>query len=158
MGVAVLEGWELVFWGVCGFRQKGEDALFAAVRDRAKDLVALYQPNAVALEAPRPERVAASPLLAGVVASLECAAAEAGLVTKRLAPEEVRRRLCGSARATLRDVAERLVQRFDHLERYRNCGSSWKETYWQAMFSAVALASVCADGQCSQSAKAISPR
>lgn len=158
MGVAMLEGSELVHWGVCGFRQTEERALFAAVRSRVRDLLALYQPAVVVMETPSEARIAASPMLAGVVASLRCAAAEAGLSVKRLSPEGVAMRLCGSGRATHAEVVEQVVRQFEHLERFQAKRGSWKEAYWQAMFAAVALALACAGGRFISSEAAIPPR
>jgi len=71
MGVAVLEGTELVYWGVSSFRMHGEDALVAAVLDRMQGLIAVNQPTILALEAPRSLRLAASPLLRPVVAGVK---------------------------------------------------------------------------------------
>ena len=144
MGVAVLESNELVYWGVSSFRMGAEHALLAAVVARVQALVVFYQPTVLALEAPLPVRLRASPLLASVVAAIKTLAREEALMLRSMAPAEVRKRLCGSARATHPDIVERIVQRYPHLGCYRNCGSSWKEAYWRSMFTAAGVALVCA--------------
>jgi len=109
-----------------------------------RNLVAIYQPGVLALEAPLEIRLQGSPLLAPVVAVLKELAREEGLGFRSLELAAVRTRLCGSARATHAALTERVVQEYAHLARYRNCGNAWKEAYWRPMFSAVAVALACA--------------
>lgn len=142
MGVAVLRGGELAYWGVSGFRMTTKDDLVAAVATRVRNLVSVHRPSVLAIEAPLALRLASSPLLGAVVAQLEELAREAGLGFKAVKPTQLRECLCGSARATHAELTEHVVREYPHLGRYRNCGNAWKEAYWRPMFSAVAVALV----------------
>ncbi len=67
IGVAVLEGQDLLFWGVAGFREyQGED-LLKAVEGRLLALIQTYQPQVLAMEKPAPVRLAASPALGAIL-------------------------------------------------------------------------------------------
>lgn len=65
MGVAVFDGQDLLYWGVAGFRQSGEE-LFDAVERRVERLAQTYQSEVIALEKPSPLRLAASWSLSGI--------------------------------------------------------------------------------------------
>ena len=91
----------------------------------------------VAIEEPTEVRLKASPALFGIVARIRAVAEGAGLRFVAVCPAVVRERLCGSARATRREMTEKLVERFPCLGRYQRCSSRLQEEYWMPMFSAV---------------------
>ena len=61
MGMAVLDGEELRYWGVTRFRQKELDDLLAALERRLSRLILLYGPTVLAIEKPMPVRLQTSP-------------------------------------------------------------------------------------------------
>jgi RNase H-fold protein (predicted Holliday junction resolvase) len=67
VGVAVLEGQDLLFWGVAGFREYRGEELLKAVEGRLLALIQTYQPQVLAVEKPAPARLAASPALGAVL-------------------------------------------------------------------------------------------
>ncbi len=144
MGVAVLEGAELAFWGIAGFRAYGRGQLLTAVETRLQDLVQTYQPIVLAIEQPTRSRLLASPMLAAVIDQIGTAAVDMDLQLLTYCPGTVRKRLCGSRWVTRQVLAGRIVELYPHLARYQDSSSLWQETYWMPMFAAVAVALVCA--------------
>jgi len=142
--MAVVEGGELVDWAVMGLRQCPLGSCSERFRLRLRELLLRYQPGVVAVEDPSAARRASSSGLGAMVAQARRAADGAGLVFQPYTPETIRTLLCGSASATVDDVAGRVVGRFPHLAPYRGPATAWKEAYWEPMFTAVAVALVCA--------------
>ena len=146
MGVAVLEHDELVFWGVSGFRECDVKPLLDSVERRLGDLILRYQPEVIAIEQPSRARLKASPFLGVMTGQISMAVVEAGLRFLAHDALDVRKRMCGSAKATRAQMAEQIVERFPHLERYQEGASSWQESYWMPMFAAVGVGVVCDEG------------
>jgi len=139
MGVAVLEGDELLFWGVTGFRERGAKTILRAVEKRVQGLVQIYQPEVLAIEKPSKVRLKASPLLGVITERVRKVAEEAGLRFLAYDALLVRKRLCGSTKATRSQMAARIVELYPHLARYQQCSSQWQEAYWMPMFAAVGV-------------------
>ena len=139
MGIAVLRGGELRFWGVAGFRQRDLDDLLNALERRLTRLITLYRPAVLAVENPTSKRLNASPWLGAVMARIRAVGVDSGLRISLCDPVSVRERLCGSAKATRQDLARRIVERYPHLARYRTCSGQWQELYWTPMFAAVGV-------------------
>ena len=162
MGVAVLEvrsagqgrmpsaGEELVFWGVTGFRGLVGKALLEAVERRVMELIQQYEPAVVAIEEPSGVRLRMSPMLGEIVRVIRAVAVDAGVRFVAVSPAEVRKRVCGSERATHAEVVGKIVERYPGLGRYRRRSgpkaqqagyraSRQQEDYWRPMFSAVGV-------------------
>lgn len=139
MGVAVLEGKDLLFWGVAGFREYQGEALLAAVEARLLALLQTYQPQVLAMEKPSPGRLVASPALGAVMSRISAVAVRAGLQVRLYGSKGVRERLCGDSRATHNQVVDRVVALYPHLGRCRRPRRTWQEDYWRPMFTAVAV-------------------
>ena len=143
MGIAVLRGGELRFWGVTGFRQRNLDDLLQALERRLTRLITIYRPAVLAVENPTLKRLKSSPWLEAVMARISVVAVGSGLRISLCDPVGVRERLCGSAQATRREMAERIIRLYPHLARYHACSSQWQEFYWMPMFAAVAVGLSC---------------
>ena len=143
MGIAVLIGSELRFWGVTRFREKRLEDLLPAVERRLWRLIHLYRPTLLVVEKPTPGRLRASPWLSVLTAGISAVALEAGLRFHLCDPTGVRERLCGSLKATPQNLAGRVVAAYPHLARYQNGASRWQESYWLPMFAAVSVALAC---------------
>ena len=145
MGIAVLSGKGLRYWGVTRFRQKKQEALLSALDQRLLRLISLYKPTVLAIEKPTPVRLQTSPWLKQITAHTRILARDAALRVYTYDPIQIRKCLCGSARATRSDLAQRIVETYPHLARYNNQVSRWQETYWMQMFAAVAVGMVCGE-------------
>ena len=143
MGVAVLEGDDLLFWGVAGFRSVSEEGLRYAVRRKLESLILIYQPQVIASEKPSHIRLKASQMLGDVAAQVSIVALEMSLEHCIVDPKNVRLRLCGSRKTSRRAMAEYVISLYPHLGRYHRCMSRWQQSYWMPMFTAVAVGLVC---------------
>lgn len=142
MGIAVLEGKDLVFWGVAGFRGHRQK-LLETVERRVQGLVRTYQPEVIAIEQPSQLRLAASWSLPSITNCLSVVAEKNGLAFRVYDRWVIREKLFGLAWVNRRELADRLVELYPHLGRYRKCSSRWQESYWLAMFMAVAVGVAC---------------
>lgn len=139
MGVAVLEGKDLLFWGVAGFREYWGEDLLRAVEGRLLALIQTYEPQVLVMEKPTPARLVASPMLGAITSRISAVAVGEGLQVQICSPDKVRERLCGSEAATYSQMVERIVALYPHLERYRRPRQKWQEDYWRPMFAAVGV-------------------
>ena len=110
-----------------------------AVERRVIRLVERFQPTVVAIEDPSKVRLRMSPALSGIVARIRAVAEGAGLRFVAVRPEAVRKRVCGSEKATHAQMSGRIVERYPHLERYCRGASQMQKDYWRPMFSAVGV-------------------
>ena len=143
MGIAVLEGYELVFWGIMGFRSVSQKALLYAVERRLESLIHIYQPQVLAEEQPSAVRMKASPMLGEIAGRVSSVALASLLCYRIVSPKNVRLRLCGSRKTSRRAMAEYIISQYPHLGRYHRCVSQWQRSYWMPMFTAVAVGLVC---------------
>lgn len=147
MGVAVLEGPNLIHYGVRSFRKHRPAHEFLLATNRVLDaLIREYRPAILAYEKTFFAQAKASALLNVQEAEVKRIGARAGLRLVGYSPARVRKLLCRDGRADKRRVAEFLAVRFPELAGYRNAESQRRERYWSNMFDAVAVGAVCADG------------
>ena len=140
MGVAVLEGDELLYWGVTGFRERDVRMLLDGVKERVLSLIQFYQPGMLAVERPHTTRLKASPALEMIVERISAVAVASSLYFCLYDALTIRRNLCGQERATRRQMIAQVVTRYPHLARYAAPGvSRWQESYWLPMFAAVGV-------------------
>lgn len=149
MGWAVLEGRELVEWGVLGFRQRDPEKLLHQVHYRLTEHLRRYQPILLALERPANPRLQTSPLLRAITNQIRTVAEREEIPVRGYDLETVRRRLCGMRRATQGQVADSLVAQYPDLRPYREARSPWQVAYWRSMFVAVGVGVVCAEERAS---------
>lgn len=156
MGVAVLAGQELVYYGVKSFRgDRPADALIRATRAALHRLIAIHQPALLGYEKTFYVQSKNSALLQVQEGEITRVGRAAGLRVVGYAPTRVRRLLCQDGRATKQTVARLLIDRFPELGGYLATASRRQEHYWLHMFDALAVGVVCAeaiDGDTTKSA------
>ncbi len=146
MGVAVLDGPRLLYYGVKTFRERRPvDGLLQATRKAVLGLIVDYRPTVLAYEKTFYVQSQNSALLQAQEAEIARLGRGRGLRVVGYLPSHVRRLLCGYGRATKDDVADVLAARFPELGEYRRSNDAVRERYWSNMFDAVAVAVVCAD-------------
>lgn len=146
MGVAVLDGNDLVHYAVRSFRDKRPaDELIRATRDAVNELIAAYQPSVLAYEKTFFVQSKNSALLHVQESEIKRVGRVAQLRVIGFAPTRVRSLLCSDGRATKMIVAKVLAERFPELEPYRVQANPIYQKYWLNMFDAVAVAVVSAD-------------
>lgn len=146
MGVAVLEGERLLYYGVRTFcRARPAERLFRATRLVVGQLIEQYQPAILAYEHTFYVQQQASAMLHIQEREIARLGRAEKLKVIGLSPAQVRRMLCQDGRATKQQVADLLVRRFPEIAGYRHRGEARREKYWLNMFDAVAVAVVAGD-------------
>ncbi len=143
VGIAVLEGEELLLCRVANFRDKRLPLLLNTMRKRMHSLVQFYQPTVLAIEQVSPKRRQASPYLDAITGIIQLVALEANLKFYYHGSDEIRQHLCGSPRATGRDLVTHIIANYSKISRYAIWTSRWQESYWMPMFTAIAVGLVC---------------
>ncbi len=149
MGLAVLRGRELLFYGVRTLRNGARPYdVVGQARRIVLEAIEKHRPQVVAIEEPFNLPTKRSHLLNVIADELRERAAELGMQVLALSPEEIRRRVTGNPRATKIEVAEYLARHgFDQLAMLipkrparAALGLRPRDKYWLHMFDALGLA------------------
>jgi Holliday junction resolvasome RuvABC endonuclease subunit len=140
MGVAVLEGTDLIDYHVVTFRngRKVRD-LLNQTHQSILSLLETHRPDVVVIEKPFFAKTERSALLVFLVQELKRQVRKGRFRLLEFSPLEVREFLLDDRRATKRDIARHVGQRFPQLRQHLHFGEFWKEKYWSHVFDAVAL-------------------
>ena len=143
LGVAVLSGKELLFYGVKTVtNRKNPLIVLDAISSYLRNLLKKYRPTAVAVEKMFITQKN-SALLVVTAEQVKAVAKEANLPVYEYAPVTVRKRLCQTGRATKRETAAVIATRFPELNRYYRRTAAWEIDYYSNLFDAVAVGVVC---------------
>ncbi len=144
MGIAILEGEQLTYYGVKTLKKKRPaDVLIKTVRQLIYRLCDDYAPDILAIEKTFFSGNRELSLLHVVADEVKYAARRRGLQVNGYAPSKIRKFICGDGKATKLNVAHHMVSRYPELKIYLSSDSEWKEKYWLNMFDAVALGLAC---------------
>src|SRR5216683_2835607 len=137
LGVAVLAGRELIYFGVKSFPGKKFAPTFLPQAAAALTLIIRrYRPNVLAIEETYYAQARSSLLLPSLISSLQILGRKHRLHNERILPTEVKRYFC-IGKSTRRNLAEAMSLRYTFLApflRHHRTGP-----YWQQMFDAVGL-------------------
>lgn len=137
LGVAVLEGDELIWFGVKSFSgRKTAGTLLPKVERYIDGLIARHTPGTLAIEEPYYAQARLSPLLGPLTAALKRSGRQQGLRVVSYLPTTVKARLCEKKR-TRQGLAEAMIRRYWFLFQFAKPGRP--RHYWWQMFDAVAL-------------------
>jgi crossover junction endodeoxyribonuclease RuvC len=144
MGVAVLEGEQLVYYGVKTIRGRRSPAeVLRRIQEITETLIRRYRPHCLAIEKMFLIQKSAS-LLVVAAEEVKATARQHGLSVHEYAPTLVRKMVCRSGRATKAEAARVVTSRFPELRPYLEQRTKWETLYYANMFDAVALALCCA--------------
>lgn len=143
MGIAVLDGEDLLYYGVKTVRFNGVPGggIVGAAERIVRRLVDDYRPDYLAVEKPNARQRSASRIALVSPAIRELAKRE-GLVLREFAMNEVRR-FTDEGKTTKKEIAKWLVGRYPELEQYLLRRSKWERQYYAHMFGAVAISWMC---------------
>jgi len=143
LGVAVLEGDHLVYFGVKTFKHRSPPHVLLAGVSRFIDLlIERYGPECLAIE--RTFLIHKEAVLLNVVAAeIKSTARERGLVVYEYDPAQIRSALSGQEKATKSVTSRLIADRFPELARYLLQPTRWEALYWAHMFDAVAVGLIC---------------
>lgn len=141
MGYAVLEGTELLYFGVHTFRRRTSARHLLAEGQRfVTDLLQTFYPQLFVIEKTFYAKSKRSALLHVFVEEMQRFATRHHLLVRAYAPTTVKKAITGHGAATKRHVAETLIQRgYPYLAKYLRTDLRTREKYWENMFDAVAV-------------------
>jgi crossover junction endodeoxyribonuclease RuvC len=143
MGVAVLDGQTLDYYGVKTIRRRRSPAeALCRIQEITASLIARHRPNVLAIEKMFVIQKSAS-LLVVAAEEVKATARQHGLPIYEYAPTTVRKLICNSGRATKQETAKVMARRFPELRAYLEQKTKWETLYYANMFDAVALAVCC---------------
>jgi Holliday junction resolvasome RuvABC endonuclease subunit len=145
LGIAVLEGNELVKFGVKSFEgKKTERTLVPRVEEYLNQFLDGHQPTVLAVEDVYYVQARLSPLLWALTAAVKRWGRKKGLRVASYLPTTVKERLC-EGKQTRRSLAEAMVRAYPFLASFlRRNYTKRAQEYWQQMFDAVALGTLAA--------------
>jgi Holliday junction resolvasome RuvABC endonuclease subunit len=137
LGVAVLAGHELVYFGVKSFPgKKSTQTFLLQVAASLTRVIRRYRPDILAIEETYYAQARSSLLLSVLISSLRILGRKHHLRNERILPTEVKRYFC-TGKPTRRRLADAMCLRYSFLatflRQHRTPG------YWQQMFDAVGL-------------------
>lgn len=145
LGVAVLDGAELLYYAVKTVRDRGTaQAILHQVATITSDLIAKYQPESLAIEKMFIVQKSAA-LLSVAAEEMKSVARSCRLDVYEYAPKAVRKFICQSGAATKGEVARVVAARYPELTRYLQTRNKWDEKYYANIFDAIAVGLMCCD-------------
>lgn len=139
MGVAILEGRELLYYGVKTIRRpKSPREILSEAARIIQNLIAFYQPTTLAIEKTFFIQKSAS-LLMVLTEEIKATAQKAGLKVYEFVPTTIRKQICKSRKATKRQTADCIASLYPELARYLSNPTKWEELYYLNLFDAVAV-------------------
>lgn len=159
MGVAVLEGGELIYHGVLVIgRHSSPHGRLKECRQLVLRLIRDFEPKTLAVEKAFFSNNRNSALLNVLVDEIRAIGRRKRLVSASYAPSSVKKFITGSGRASKEAVARVVVARFPQLKVYLDQDRQWKDRHHQNMFDAVALGLMNVGSQSSASRRRRSQR
>ena len=139
-GVAVLDGRELIFYGVRTFkRRKPVSILLKEVNRVMQKLIDEYDPSELAIETTFFYKNKCVSHLINVAEEMKTIAKRNKLKVVEYAPKTIRKHICKSGKATKKETARVLCSRFPELCVYLTQDRKWKVDYWSHLYDAVAV-------------------
>lgn len=140
MGVAVLDGEKLAYYGVKTLaRRKSPHDVLKEGRKLVRDLIDDFKPKMLAVEKTFFANNRNSALLNVFADEIVAIGKRKRLRVITMAANVVRKEICGNGWASKRGVAEEVCRRFPELVPYLSSDRRWKEEFDFNMFDAVAL-------------------
>lgn len=139
LGLAIFSGEGLCYYAVKTFKRQGsERAQLAEISNYLIGIVQAYRPQTLAIE--KTNLIQKSAVLLNLAAAeIKQTARQHEMAVYEYAPADVRRAICQSSKATKRETAKRIAERYPELSRHLRQPSRWGELYWANIFDAVAV-------------------
>jgi len=139
IGIALLEGKELVYHGVRVIKAESPHEKLREGKKIILRLIKDFRPDVLAVERAFFGRSCSSSLLNVLVDKIETIGRGERLKVVSYAPNTVRKFICKDGWADKKALSEVIVSRYPELKVYLTQDKAWKERYHQNMFDAVAL-------------------
>jgi Holliday junction resolvasome RuvABC endonuclease subunit len=143
LGFAVLQGESLLYYGVKTVtNRKAPSQVLETISAFIRGLIEKYEPLTLAIEKMFITQKN-SALLYVAAEQIKAVAGEGKIPIWEQSPSAIRKRLCQTGRATKREVAKLIADRYPELSRYYNRTRHWEIEYYANLFDAVAVGLVC---------------
>ncbi len=143
LGFAVLQGETLLYYGIKTVtNRKAPSLVLETITGFIKGLIEKYEPSTLAIEKMFITQKN-SALLYVAAEQVKAVAREQKITIWEQSPSAIRKRLRESGRATKREVAKLIADRYPELARYYNRTKHWEIEYYSNLFDAVAVGLVC---------------
>jgi Holliday junction resolvasome RuvABC endonuclease subunit len=143
LGFAVLQGETLLYYGVKTVtNRKAPSQVLETISGFIKGLIEKYDPSTLAIEKMFITQKN-SALLYVAAEQVKAVAGEGKISIWEQSPSAIRKRLCHTGKATKREVAKLIADRYPELARYYNRTQHWEIEYYSNLLDAVAVGLVC---------------
>lgn len=143
LGFAVLQGESLLYYGVKTVtNRKAPSIVLETIAGFIRGLIEKYEPSTLAIEKMFITQKN-SALLYVAAEQIKAVAREWKISIWEQSPSAIRKCLCQTGRATKREVAKLIADRYPELTRYYNRTRHWEIEYYANLFDAVAVGLVC---------------
>jgi Holliday junction resolvasome RuvABC endonuclease subunit len=144
MGVALLQGKELIYHGVETIKKcSSPHEKLKEGRKIVLRMIDDFKPDLLVVEKTFFRNNRNSGLLNVFTDEIRAIGKRKGLQVASFAPNTVKKFICGNGRASKAEVARVVIAKFPDLKVYLTQDRAWKERYHQNMFDAVALGVTC---------------
>ncbi len=141
MGVVVVQGREILYYGVKSFKRRNPaSVLLAQIGNAVEKLLHAYQPDVLVIEKAQLNKHNATRKLIQISKMIKFVAKQQRLKIVEYSSESVRKRVCKVERPTKNNMTNELCSKYPELSVYRYRKHEWKSKYWQNMFDALGLA------------------
>ncbi len=143
LGVAVLEGEDVIWYGVKTFPgRKPFSDIRLQVQRYLTQILQKYQPSVLAIEEPFYAQSLLSGNLKKLTSNIKTWGGWKGLVVRSYTPPAVKAFFCRDQK-TKQSLAEAMIEQYPFLTRYLT-NLPWRRRYWFHVFDAVGLGLMCA--------------
>jgi len=148
MGVAFLEDWELLDYGVKTIKRdlislakkpRNRKALFRHLEEIITRLIEEKSPDIIAIEKNLFSQNRNNLILALAVAKIKEIAKREKVSVVEYNPRTVRKTICNNGNATKKELARTIAMDYPELKVYLESDKKWKQRYWQNIFDAIAV-------------------
>jgi Holliday junction resolvasome RuvABC endonuclease subunit len=138
LGYAILDDYELIGYGIKSLkRMRPENILKKAVRDFINRTIIEYGIKIIVIEVGHFSQIE-SPLFKMVYNTILSTGNKQPLKVVEIAPETIRKCICGEIKSTKKNVAKLILEKYPELKKYLKQSLKWKEKYWHNVFDALA--------------------
>ena len=141
MGYALMDDGNLLYYGVKVIdKSASPHATLTEGRKTILRLINDFKPEILVYEQSFFKNNKTAALLNVLVSEIKAIGKRKKLTAISVAPSKLKKRICGTGRATKQEVACVVISKYPKLKVYLPQAQKWKERYWYNLFDAVALA------------------
>jgi len=140
MGIAFFQGKELIYHGVKVTKEHGSpNDKLVECRKIILRLIKDFKPNLLVVEKAFFANNRNAAILNVLVDEIKAIGKRKEIKVLSFAPSTVKKFICGSGKASKKELSQVIVASYPSLKVYLNQDRAWKEEYHQNMFDSVAL-------------------